>query len=79
MHLVRRAGLVALGIVAAAVITATAGWALDGRGHAGRVGRSVSVAGEDVGGLSSAELSRVVDRLARRATRAAVSEPSPRP
>ena len=60
-----RAGLVALGALLVGAVAVVAAWAFES-GKQGQVPRNVTLAGEQVGGMSEAELAGVVARVAGR-------------
>ncbi|MFP5378136.1 MAG: VanW family protein [Acidimicrobiia bacterium] len=64
--------LLAVAAVAVATASATAAWAVDTRRSEGEVVRNVTLAGRDVGGLSPAELDRVIGELSAGFERATV-------
>ena len=66
MRLALKLALAALGLVAGLSLAVAAAWAADGQRHDGRVVRNVALAGEDVGGLTRAEVASAVERLAAR-------------
>ncbi|MDP9071616.1 MAG: VanW family protein [Actinomycetota bacterium] len=72
----RRGALVVLAVLAALAVAVVAAWALDS-GQEGRVARNVTLAGEPVGGLSSADLAAVVGRVAARYAEAPVVVEAP--
>ncbi|MDQ1446271.1 MAG: hypothetical protein QOI20_2735 [Acidimicrobiaceae bacterium] len=72
MRRLRKILLIALALVAGLLVVVVAAWALDSRGHNGRVARNVDLAGTAVGGMRKAALAGVVQQVSVRYSNARV-------
>ena len=78
MRRLQKALFIALGTVAGLWLLVVAAWALDSRGHDGKVARNVELAGAPVGGLTRPALKTKVDQLALRYQSARVYVTAPK-
>src|SRR5437016_4473433 len=64
MRRIRRVCLIALAAVAAVIVVVSVAWAIDSAMAGGQVARNTTVAGRPVGGLSRAQLTKLVAAVA---------------